>query len=151
LKPLRKIAQYIAQAALPQFPEQVIKKAKLCILDAVGCGLYGLEFEATRIMLQLAEEWNGRPEASLLGTGLKVPSAFAAEVNGTAIHVADFDDSSAQFRGHPTGVVFPAVLALCEREGLSGRNLLLACTVGVEVDGKLGKVMGPSHYEVLRA
>ncbi len=147
MKPLRKIAQYIAEAALPQFSEQVIRKAKFCILDAIGCGLYGLEFEATRILLQLAEEWNGRPEASLLGTGLKVPSALAAKVNGTAIHVADFDDSSVHFRGHPTGVVFPAVLALCERERLSGGDLLLAYIVGVEVGGKLGKVMGSSHYE----
>lgn len=144
---IRKISQYIVQTDLSQIPAEVIEKAKHCILDGIGCGLYGQEFEATKILLQLAEEWNGRPEASILGTGKKVPAAIAAKINGTGIHVADFDDSSVNFRGHPTGVVFPSAMALCEGRLKSGKDLLLAYILGVEVGGKLGKVMGWSHYE----
>jgi 2-methylcitrate dehydratase PrpD len=111
----QKIARYVVQADLSQVPVEMIKKAKHCILDGIGCGLYGQEFEATKILLQLAREWNGRPEASILGTGTKVPSGMAAKVNGIAVHVADFDDSSAHFRGHPTAVVLPSVLALVRK------------------------------------
>jgi 2-methylcitrate dehydratase PrpD len=142
----QKIARYVVQADLSQVPVEMIEKAKHCILDGIGCGLYGQEFEATKILLQLAREWNGRPEASILGTGKKVPSGMAAKVNGIAVHVADFDDSSAHFRGHPTAVVLPSVLALCEKELKSGKDLLLSYILGVEVGGKLGKVMGWSHY-----
>lgn len=143
----QEVAQYIVQTDLSQIPAEMIEKAKYCILDGIGCGLYGQEFEATKIMLQLAREWDGRPEASIIGTEIKVPSPIAAKVNGIAVHVADFDDSSIHFRGHPTTVVLPPVLALCESKLKSGRDLLLAYILGVEVGGKLGKVMGWSHYE----
>ena len=144
---IRKVAQYIVEADLSQIPKEVIEKGKQCILDAIGCGLYGQEFEATKIVSKLAGEWGGRPEASIIGAGLKVPPGMAALANGTTIHVADFDDSSVHFRGHPTTVTLPPALALCESRSKSGRDLLLAYLVGVEVGGKLGKVMGYSHYE----
>ena len=142
----QEIARHVVQTSLSQVPGEVIEKAKYCILDGIGCGLYGLEFEATKILFQLAQEWKGQPEASIVGTGRKVPSGMAARVNGTAVHVADFDDSSAHFRGHPTAVVLPSVLALCESKSNSGKDLLLSYIVGVEVGGKLGKAMGWSHY-----
>lgn len=143
----REVAKFIVRTELSEIPAQVIKKGKKCILDALGCGLYGKEFEATKIVSQLAREWGGRPEASIIGERTKVPSAVAALINGVAIHVGDYDDSSVLFRGHPTSVVLPPVLALCETELKSGRDLLLAYIVGLEVGGKLGKVMGWSHYE----
>jgi 2-methylcitrate dehydratase PrpD len=144
---LRKVAQYIVQTDLSKIPLGVTEKAKNCILDGIGCGLYGQEFEAAKIMLQLTREWNGRPEASIIGAGIKVPSAMAAKVNGIAIHVADFDDASVPFRGHPTAVVLPPVLALCESKLKSGNDLLLAYILGVELGGKLGDVMGMAHFE----
>jgi 2-methylcitrate dehydratase PrpD len=140
------IAAYIAQADLSNMSSGIIEKAKTCILDGIGCGLYGLEFQATKMILELASEWAGRPEASILGTGIKVPSAMAAKVNGVAVHAADYDDTSAQMRGHPTAVVLPPALALCEKTLKTGCDLLLAYIVGVEVGGKLGKAMGWSHY-----
>ena len=144
---IRKVAQYIVKTELSQIPPEVIEKGKNCILDGIGCGLYGQEFEATKIFLELALEWNGRPEASIIGAGVKMPPPIAAKANGIAIHVADFDDSSVHFRGHPTSVVLPPVLALCESKLKSGKDLLLAYILGVEVGGALGKVMGWSHYE----
>jgi 2-methylcitrate dehydratase PrpD len=144
---IRKISRYIVQTDLSQIPAEIIEKAKYCILDGIGCALYGQEFDAAKILLRLAEEYNGRPEASILGVGKKAPASTAAKVNGTAMHVADFDDSSVNFRGHPTAVVLPPAIALCESGLKSGKDLLLAYILGVEVGGKLGKVMGWSHYE----
>jgi 2-methylcitrate dehydratase PrpD len=143
---VQRIAQYIVQADLTKIPAEMIEKGKHCILDGIGCGLYGQEFEATKILLQLVREWNGRPEASVIGARINVPSTIAAKVNGIAVHVADFDDSSADLRGHPTAVVLPSALALCESRARSGRDVLLAYILGVEVGGKLGRVMGWSHY-----
>ena len=143
----REMARFIVRTDLSEVPAEVIEKGKKCILDALGCGLYGQEFEATKIVIQLAREWGGRAEASILGARAKVPSAMAALANGVAVHVADFDDSSVHFRGHPTSVTLPPALALCESKLKSGRDLLLAYIVGVEVGGKLGKLMGWSHYE----
>ena len=93
------VAKYIVRTDLSQFSPEVIEKSKYCILDSIGCGLYGHEFEATQILYQLAEECGGRPEASILGTDTQVHSSMAAKVNGVAVHVADFDDVSVYFRG----------------------------------------------------
>ena len=123
----RQVARFVVKTDLSQIPAQVIEKGKQCILDALGCGLYGQEFEATKIVCQLAREWDGQPEATIIGVGVKVPSAMAALTNGVAIHVADYDDSSVLFRGHPTSVVLPPVLALCERGQKSGRDRCLWC------------------------
>ena len=73
---------------------------------------------------------------------------MAAKVNGVALHVADFDDTSTHLRGHPTSVVLPPVLALCEAKLKSGMEMVLAYILGVEVGAALGKIMGWSHYEV---
>jgi 2-methylcitrate dehydratase PrpD len=144
----REVAEFIVKSDLSRIPAEVIERGKKFILDALGCGLYGQEFDAPKILSQLAREWNGRPEASIIGGGgTKAPSPIAAKVNGIAVHVADFDDSSVNFRGHPTSVTLPGALALCEARLKSGRDLLLAYIVGVEVGGKLGKVMGWPHYE----
>jgi len=144
---VQKVAEHIVHTEMTLIPAEVTQKAKLCILDAIGCGLYGREFEASRILLQIASEWGGRPEATIIGQGIKAPSAMAAKLNGVAIHVADFDDSSIYFRGHPSSVVLPAVAALCERDQRSGKDLLLSYILGVEIGGRLGEVMGLSHYE----
>jgi 2-methylcitrate dehydratase PrpD len=143
----REIAQFIVRADLSEIPAEVIEKGKQCILDALGCGLYGNEFEATKIATKLAYEWGGRAEASIIGAKAKVPSAMAALANGVAVHVADYDDSSVHLRGHATSVTLPPALAICESKLKSGKDLLLAYIVGVEVGGKLGKIMGWSHTE----
>ncbi|MGD8787615.1 MAG: MmgE/PrpD family protein, partial [Phycisphaerales bacterium] len=135
----REIAQFIVRADLSEIPAEVIEKGKQCILDALGCGLYGNEFEATKIATKLAYEWGGRAEASIIGAKAKVPSAMAALANGVAVHVADYDDSSVHLRGHATSVTLPPALAICESKLKSGKDLLLAYIVGVEVGGKLGK------------
>lgn len=143
----REVSKFIVRTDLSEIPAEAIERGKKCILDALGCGLYGQGFEATKIVLQLARKWGGWPEASIIGAGIKVPSGMAALANGIAIHVADYDDSSVLFRGHPTSVVLPPVMALSETELKAGRDLLLAYILGIEVGGKLGKVMGWSHYE----
>jgi 2-methylcitrate dehydratase PrpD len=83
-----------------------------------------------------------------------VPARFAAFLNGLAIHADDFDDTQLAVAPdrvyglltHPTAPVLPAVLALAEREGASGRDVLLAYTIGVEVATKVAEAIDPRHY-----
>lgn len=144
---IQRISEYIVHMNLSNISAEGLEKGKQCILDGIGCGIYGQEFKATKILLQLLSEWSAKPAATIMGTGIKLPSEMAAKVNGVAVHVADFDDTSADFRGHPTCVVLPAAFSLCETRNRSGMDLLLAYTLGVELGGKLGKIMGWSHYE----
>ena len=48
--------------------------------------------------------------------------------------------------GHPSVPVLPALLAVGEEVGISGRDLLAAYVLGFEVEVKLSRGIGPSHY-----
>ncbi|MBI4337609.1 MAG: MmgE/PrpD family protein [Chloroflexi bacterium] len=77
------------------------------------------------------EEQGGKPEATLLRSGVRTSVANAALGNGTLGHALDFDDMGGF--GHPTVCIFPALLALAEKTGATGKDLLEAYVVGCEV------------------
>ena len=143
----QELAEYICGARLEHYPEDVVEIAKHCVIDSVGVALYGTKFEAAGVMLSFARETGGKQESTVLGDRLKVPAPLAALVNGVSVHVADFDDGSVWMQGHPSSVLIPAVLALCEARGASGETLLNSFIAGTEIGGKLGKVMTWAHYK----
>ena len=78
----------------------------------------------------------GTAQATVLGSGVKVVVADAALANGTMAHALDYDDCGVKI-GHPSVLVLPALLSLGEHIGASGKDLLAAFIVGLEVEGKL--------------
>ena len=76
-------------------------------------------------------------------------------MNGVSIHADDFDDTQLAVAKdrvygllvHPTVPVLPAILALAERGGVSGKQLTLAYHVGVEVECKIAEAISPRHYQ----
>src|SRR5205807_776185 len=93
--------------------------------------------------------------ATIVGSGLKASPRFAAWTNGTSIHADDFDDtqlSAAKDRVygllvHPTVPVLPAIFALAEGKGVSGKEFMLAYHLGVEVECKIAEAISPRHYQ----
>ena len=85
---------------------------------------------------------------------MKLPPRFAAFLNGLAIHADDYDDTQLSVAKdriyglltHPTVPVLPPAFALCEAGRLSGRDLLLAYNLGVEVECKIAEAISPRHY-----
>ena len=86
---------------------------------------------------------------------MKAPARFAALANGIGIHADDYDDTQlavAEDRvygllTHPTAPCLPAALALAEIGSMSGKDLLLAYNVGVEVECKIAEAISPRHYD----
>ncbi|MGH7805887.1 MAG: MmgE/PrpD family protein, partial [Candidatus Binatia bacterium] len=72
----------------------------------------------------------------------------AALVNGAAGHALDFDDTHMAMNGHPSVPVLPALLALAESVGASGERLLAALVAGIELECRLGMLLGRRHYEI---
>ena len=77
--------------------------------------------------------WEASGGCTAIGHSRTLDAAGAAFVNGTAAHGEDFDDTFEGGPVHAGAVVVPAVLAVAERERLSGRDALLGIAVGVEV------------------
>jgi 2-methylcitrate dehydratase PrpD len=86
-------------------------------------------------------------QASVAGRRDKVDVASAALLNGISSHTFDFDDTHLKTIIHPAGPVASAVLALAEHLGASGRAMIDALVLGIDVACRLGNVVYPEHYD----
>lgn len=141
----RRLAQFVVQPELA-VPESVLTTAALQVADTMGCALAGLAEPASRIAAAWVEQLQAQTQARVWGRALGGPPADVALANGTAAHSLDFDDSLPTMRGHPGAVLVPAALAVGESVSSSGREVLDALVVGLEVGGLLGRLVGEGHY-----
>ena len=142
----RPLAEFASTLTLDRIPADVVFIAKQCILDWLGVTLAGAKEELTRILLDYVRAEGLGDGATLFGLGARGSVGQAALVNGAAGHALDYDDVLRIMRGHPTAPVAPSVLALGEREGISGADALTAFIAGIETQARVGAYMGESHY-----
>ena len=142
------LARFACELGVDSIPEEAITWAKNSILDCIGVAFAGMSEDPGRIITEYARETAGRPEAGVLAAGFKTSAASAALANGTLAHTLDFDDYALpNWMGHPTAPIVPAILALGERQKISGKQMLLAYVIGYEVGGRVGGGVGRGHYE----
>lgn len=142
------ITQFIVNTRFEEIPSPVIARAKELVLDCAGVMIAGSMHPAINCISELIKEMGGIRQASVVAKGMRTNTSFAAFANGTMAHVLDYDDTSRSMRdGHPTAPVLPAVLALGEREGLSGKRILEAYILGSEVEMKIGSSVIPTHAD----
>ena len=141
----RRLAEFVACAPSEAIPTEARVQAKRALLDTLGVVLAGSREAASQIVAAMVREQGGVPEATVLGHGWRAPAGEAALANGTSGHALDFDDVSSPMRGHPSIPLLPAVLALGEKLGVSGRELVEAFVLGFEVECTLGRAIGRAH------
>lgn len=139
------LAEFASQLALADIPPEVQAHARLCLLDGLGCGLYGSQLEWGRIGAAAAEELAGGGAATLWGHSSRVGAAAAALANGTSLHGFEIDDVHVRSMIHPAAVVIPAVLALAETDRADGETVLAAIVAGYEVGIRVGIATGVPH------
>ncbi|MBM4330754.1 MAG: MmgE/PrpD family protein [Deltaproteobacteria bacterium] len=147
MKVTERLARYVLETSYPSFPEEVVHQAKRCFLDLLGVALGGAKQPLTQILLKMVKEFGGKPQATVLGHGFKTNVMNAALVNGAMAHALDYDDTHVASIGHPSAPVIPAVLAVAEWKGLSGKAALEAFLLGFEVETRIGIGMGTKHYD----
>ncbi|MHB8574156.1 MAG: MmgE/PrpD family protein [Dehalococcoidia bacterium] len=139
-------ARFIDRIRRDGIADDAILAAKRAVLDTLACAIAGSVEPAARIALATVQELGGRSQATVIGSDARVNVAQAALVNGASAHALDYDDVIYTLSGHPSVPVLPAVLALAEHVGASGREALTAFVAGFEVECKLARSQGPSHY-----
>lgn len=129
-------------------PPGAVASAVMGIVDAAGCIVGGAPTPAATVVRELAREQGERPSATVLGTKLRLAPALAALANGVAGHALDYDDMNSTLVGHPSVVLVPAIFALGEARGSSGRNVVSAYLLGFEVGACFARAMVPRHYDL---
>lgn len=125
--------------------EQALSRAEHAIADTVACIIAGsTDPVASKVAAGLAN-W-GSGEVTLIGTTARTTAPWAAMVNGTAAHVLEIDDNFYPALTHASAVLVPALLALAEETDASGRDVVDAYIVGLELHALLGRGVNRSHY-----
>ncbi|MBI4488355.1 MAG: MmgE/PrpD family protein [Deltaproteobacteria bacterium] len=151
----QEVVSFICATRYGDIPPEVIRLAQGFILDGLGVTLAGSTEEGSRILQAYVRRIGGKAEASVVGAGFMAPASKAALANGTAGHAMDYDDTqlSTSKEGvyglltHPTVPVLAAVLATGEKEKASGKEILLAYILGVEVECRVADAISPRHYQ----
>ena len=121
--------------------------ARMALLDSLGCIVAGAATPTAQLLCRYASDQGSAPQASVLGSSLKLSVPLAALVNGTAGHVLDYDDMSSTFIGHPSVVLVPTIFALAESLRKTGAEVIDAFVLGFEVDAWFGRQLIPRHYD----
>jgi 2-methylcitrate dehydratase PrpD len=140
------MAAFLFDTEYETLSADTVDMARLCFLDWLGSVYAGKISSPVVSLLLVAKSLGGNPEATLLPDGSQSSAYMAALVNAAASHVVEMDDLHKASILHPAAPVIPTALAMAEREGASGRELLAAIAVGYEVAIRVGEAMGPSHY-----
>lgn len=134
------ISEWISNIEWEDLPPDVVRQAKKCFLDFLGCTAGGAQFRPGKICAQLAGSWKGPTEATIIGSPNAVSARHAAWANGSMANALDYDDT---LYGHPGSATWSASLAAAEKWQTSGMEFLLAAVIGYEVSVRAGALLKP--------
>jgi 2-methylcitrate dehydratase PrpD len=126
------------------WPDTAWEAAHRAFIDIVAVIIPGAVEPVTRRVFATVKDWGAGPSVAI-GQDARLAAPWAALVNGTAAHALDFDDNFDPAKAHATAVLAPAILALAEQEGASGRGCLDAYIAGLQILGRVGQGVNPAH------
>jgi len=141
------LANFVVNHPSRGWSDQVEEQAQRTFANWLGCAIGPATHETIEAALAAVQELAPSAQASLLGRKEKVDMASAALLNGISSHTFDFDDTHLKTIIHPAGPVASAALALGEHIGASGREIIDALVIGVEVFCRIGNAVYPDHYD----
>ena len=131
------LAQFAATLSYEALPERVREHCKKLLLDALACAVAGHRGEETGQMAALASALAHGAESSVVGGG-RLSLAGATLLNGYLVTAVTMCDVHRSTMTHITPEIVPPALAIAERDGLCGRDLLVAIAAGCEVATRIG-------------
>ncbi|MEO9190177.1 MAG: MmgE/PrpD family protein [Acetobacteraceae bacterium] len=134
-----RFARHVVGTRYEDLPVEAIAQAKVFILDTFGVGVAGSTADGADALLAAGRGWGAGEEVAVWGRRARVPAVTAAFLNGFQAHCQEFDCVHERAVLHPMATLLSAAMAQAERAGgASGRDLLVAVAVGVDVAASLG-------------
>lgn len=142
----QELAARSAALCYTDLPEDVRLRVRQCLLDWIGVALAGACEPLVHMLAEEAREQGGHAQATVVGHAMATSTRQAALINGAASHALDYDDVNMACTGHPSVTLIPALLALAESRGVSGRDFMTAFAAGYETMCQLGLATGEAQY-----
>jgi 2-methylcitrate dehydratase PrpD len=140
-----RLARYMVEARDRQLPASIARDAKHRILDTIGAMISGAVLTPGVLAIRYVRAQGGVEEASILTTSIRTSAVNAALANGMFGHADETDDFEPVTKAHPGCAVVPAALAMAERQGRSGIELMRAVALGYDLCCRFLLTLGPDH------
>jgi len=140
------LARFVVDSQWSDLPAPVVREALRSIMNFAGCALGGSQSQAVSRALRVLDRYCGPRVATVFGRSECVDIFAASCLNAMSANVLTFDDTHVPTVIHPGSSVAPPLFALAEERSISGRELLHAFVLGVEVCCRIGKAVSPWHY-----
>lgn len=131
----RSLAQYADTLSYEELPDAVVEKTKRLILDSVGASIGAFSSPPAKVLRNTYGDYTSNHEATVLGTRNRIPTEYAALVNGLMGRYLDVNDiyTASQSVCHPSDHI-PGLLSVAQAEGASGTELVRAVVVAYEIE-----------------
>ena len=133
------LARFLNRTNFADLPPLAIEHAKMIIASTFASAAPGSLIGSARIVRELAKEHGGKPEATIWFDGAKLPVHETARVNALLSDAAASDDSDIRNTAHEGTTLTSAGMAIAERTGATGQDLLCAIVLGYEAAGRIGE------------
>ena len=144
----RILARYAAESRYEALPPAVQHEGLRAFVNWVGCAAGAAREDVVERMLEVLIEYNGAAQATVIGRRERLDTLNAALINSLSSAALSFNDTHYATVAHPTSPVAAAALALAESRPVSGRELIHAIILGVELQCRVGNILCTPPAEV---
>lgn len=145
----KSISEKALSFSFESIPQEVRTRAKYLMIDAIGIAFASTQYDFAKISLAAFQELSsGDRQVPVIGMGVSLSPRDAAVTNGVLVHGLDYDDTHPEGVIHATASILPAVLSQGVVSGASGKDLLNAYVLGLEVATRLGSVANGGFHQV---
>ncbi len=130
---MREFSRYIAGALKRKLPAEVAERARIHCVDTFGAMVSGSRLLPGQRAIAYVKPLSGLRDSGVIGTRTATSALYAALANGMCAHADETDDTHPPTRSHPGASIVPAVLAMSERQQLSGKLMLRAMVLGYDI------------------
>lgn len=144
-----RVAEWIVTVGDADVPAVAVERVRNLVLDSLGNQFAGMSVSTGRLLSEWVRAQGGAPVCTVTARDFQTTPALATLVNGAASHALENDDI-ATFSSHPNSPLTAASIALGEKLGASGREVVTAWVIGWEITAQTMKVcLGPRGNELI--
>ena len=141
------LAHFVTSTAVGDLPSLVLERAKMSIASTIASAAMGFNLSSAQAIRSIEKENGGARQSTIWFDGGKLPAASAARLNALASDAAASDDSDMRSIAHIGTIVSATSIAMAQKLGCTGRDVLGAVVLGYEVAGRIDEALTPGRMQ----
>ena len=143
----RQIAKFAINLKYEDLPDNVVYKVKEFMYDSIGCAYGAFHTKDVNVIYDIYKNIGGKPEATIIGFGDKMPAVNASLINSLMIRSLDFNDIYwKEDPSHPSDII-PAALAAGELMNAKMKDVIVAIVLAYEFEMRMCEFAVPGVRE----